>query len=199
MPTYPITLPFAPFHVDWEKLDRVGLAESEFTFAQQVQIHQGDLRTAEFLYRPMVREDAAQLVAALESLRGGGTFYLGPTGQEKTPRGIATGSPQVNGAGQTGYTLLTKGWTPGQTGILKAGDWLAFGGQLARNEADVNSDGGGLATLTLTTRIHVATTDNATITVNSPVGTFRLVEPRVSWSVDEVQHQVTRFKAREAI
>ena len=199
MPTYPVTLPFAPYHVEWEKIDRVGYAESEFTFQQQKQVHQGDLRTAEFLYRPMVRERAAQLEAALESLRGGGTFYLGPTGNEKTPRGIATGTPLVDGAGQTGYTLATKGWTAAQTGILKAGDWLAFGGHLYRIEADANSNGGGLATVTLTTRIRVATTDSAPITVNSPVGTFRLTEPRVQFSINEAQHHVTRFKAREAI
>lgn len=198
MPTYPLTLPFAPRHVDWEQHNSVGATESEFTRQQQVQAHDGDLWIAEFLYPPMIRADAAQLETALLSLRGSyGTFYLGPTGYEKTPQGVATGTPLVDGAGQTGYFLATKGWTAGVTGILKAGDWISFAGYLHKVGADANSNGAGLATLELTTRLRVATTADSAITVSSPMGIFRLIEPSVRFSVNEAQHHETRFRARE--
>jgi len=40
--------------------------------------------------------------------------------------GVATGTPLVNGGGQTGDTLVTKGWTNSTTGILKAGDVITI-------------------------------------------------------------------------
>jgi hypothetical protein len=42
--------------------------------------------------------------------------------------GINTGTPLVDGASQTGATLVTKGWTNSQTGILKAGDIFTVAG-----------------------------------------------------------------------
>lgn len=151
----------------------------------------------------MIRADAAQLEAVLLSLRGSyGTFLLGPTGYEKTPRGVATGTPLVDGASQSGYALATKGWTAGVSGILLAGDWISFGFSieyLHRIAEDANSNGSGLATLQLTTRIRTLTTNNDPITVLSPKGTFRLIEPSVRFSVNEAQHHETRFQAREAI
>ena len=55
--------------------------------------------------------------------------------------GIATGAPLVNGAGQTGGTLVTKGWTNSQTAILKAGDVFTIAGVYSINPQTYQSSG----------------------------------------------------------
>lgn len=42
--------------------------------------------------------------------------------------GVATGTPLVNGATQTGASLVTDGWTSSTTGILKKGDVFTIAG-----------------------------------------------------------------------
>lgn len=201
--SYPLTLPLAPRNVNFKLRTSSGKTQSPFTFQGQVLLHQGDLWLATFDYPPMVRADAEELVGRLLSLRGMyGTFLLGPTGNAKTPRGIATGAPLVNGASQIGYTLLTDGWTPTQTGILKIGDWISFGDSvehLYKLAADANSNGSGEATLELCNRIRVATTNNDPITVHSPKGTFRLAQSEQDFDVNEAQHYGLRLQAEEAL
>ena len=41
-----------------------------------------------------------------------------------TAQGAASGVPLVNGAGQTGHILFTKGWSINTTDIMKAGDYF---------------------------------------------------------------------------
>jgi hypothetical protein len=84
----------------------------------------------------------------------------------------------VNGAGQTGRTLITDGWTASQTGILKRGDYLHFdsgyGRELKIVTADANSNASGQATLSIMPPIRTAPVDNAAITLQSPNCIMRL-------------------------
>lgn len=94
---------------------------------------------------------------------------------------IATGTPLVNTAAQTGATLITDGWTNTVTNILTAGalfvidgvfevnnDTYQSTGQLRTFHVDVaaNSDGAGNATLTISPPI-VVTGSRQNVT-NSP-------------------------------
>lgn len=47
--------------------------------------------------------------------------------------GVLTGTPAVNGASQTGASLITDGWTNSTTGIVKAGDVFTIAGVYAVN------------------------------------------------------------------
>ena len=90
----------------------------------------------------------------------------------QTPRGIATGTPLVNGASQTGNTLVTDGWTTGITNIMRAGDYFHFDTPTSKRElkmitADVNSDGGGNATLTFEPPLRESPANNAALVVSS--------------------------------
>lgn len=98
-----------------------------------------------------------------------GTFTFVLPGNLATPQGVATGTPLVNGASQTGRSVLTKGWTNSITGILKAGDVIKFA---ERNKvymltADANSDGGGLATLAIEPALFVSPLDGEALTVSN--------------------------------
>lgn len=88
-------------------------------------------------------------------------------------RGSLAGTPLVNGANQTGNTLLTKGWTPNAQGVLKAADGVTLAtGQLVRTMTDVNADASGLATITVEPGILKAPADASALTVVQPTAVF---------------------------
>lgn len=149
---------------------------------------------------PMGRDAAEAWVAALVSLNGlEGSFLLGDTANT-IPRGTATGTPLVKGGSQTGYDLVTDGWTAGVTGIMKAGDWLQLGSgsssRLYKVMADANSNGSGEATLTLWPKLRSSPADNAAITISSPKGRFMLAQD-IEWSIDEAKVYGLSFLAVE--
>ncbi len=97
------------------------------------------------------------------------------------PIGVATGSPLVNGAQTASPALITqsfnsKGWTASVTGIVKAGDILSFNNQQQRYmvQADANSDGTGLATITVSPGLQVSLVDNDLIKVQRSPGRMDL-------------------------
>lgn len=55
--------------------------------------------------------------------------------------GVLTGTPAVNGASQTGASLVTDGWTNSQTGIVKAGDIFTIAGVYSVNPVTKLSTG----------------------------------------------------------
>ncbi len=178
--TYPLSLPSVGLFARFSLTGQSANAESRspFTFERQVQTHQGMLWLAGITLAPMKREKAEQWRSFFAKLNGTqGTFLMGDLGA-KLPRGIATGTPQVDGAGQTGQTLITKGWTTGITGILLEGDYIQIGtgltSRLYKVLDDVDSDGGGLATFDIWPRLRESPADSATIVVNNAEGLFRL-------------------------
>lgn len=187
--TYPLSLPgvlrFSRVRLVAQAV--VGYAQSPYTLHGQAYAHQGQRWAGQFLIPPMVRADAEEVIAFMLSLNGmQGTFLAGIEGCE-APRGIATGTPVVNGAGQTGQELVTDGWTTSQTGILKAGDYFQLGSgagaHLHKVLADANSDGSGNATIDIWPRLRVSPDDNDTIVVNNPVGLWRLASNEMPWEI----------------
>lgn len=204
--TYPLVLPsvglFIRFSLNAESI--AGESTSPFTFEQQIQVHQGMRWTSRVSIAPLKRINAVQWITFLRKLNGlQGTFLMGDLGA-KLPQGIATGTPQVNGASQIGQTLLTKGWTTGVTGILLAGDYIQIGtgatSRLYQNLNDVNSDGGGLATLDIWPQIRSPSpADSAVIIVNNPVGLFRLSENITNTEIDSIGFYGLGFNAVEVV
>jgi len=56
-------------------------------------------------------------------------------------KGVATGTPLVNGASQTGASLITNGWTNSTTGILKKGDVFTITGVNSVNKINKQNTG----------------------------------------------------------
>lgn len=158
---------------------------------------------ADYTLPPMRRDKAAAWLAWGASLNGQvGRFYAGDPAA-KVARGIATGTPLVNGADQAGAALITDGWTPSTSGILLAGDYIAYDTASGRSlhilTADVNSDGGGNATLPIAPSIRVAPANNATIIVSAPTCVMMLANDLFDWSVDQALVYGLAFAAVEAI
>lgn len=203
--TYPLALPSAPgFRTSrFEASNVVGMTASPFTYSQQVYVHQGARWAATLTLPPMKRAQAAAWCAFLVSLRGSyGTFLLGDP-DAKTPQGVATGTPLVNGADQTGSQLVTDGWTAGQTGILKAGDYLQLGsGATSRLHMvlqDADSDGSGNATFDIWPPLRESPANNDPIVVSQTQGVFRLSTPDVGWDANEISVFGVSFAAIEAL
>lgn len=155
---------------------------------------------AEVTLPVMERADAEEWISFLLKLNGQqGTFLLGDSAA-KTARGIATGTPLVNGASQTGQSLVTDGWTAGVTGILKAGDYIQLGQRLYKVLNDANSDGSGNATLDIWPRLRESPANNSSIIVSDCLGLFRLSGNSYQiHSADVAKLFSLAFSAEEAI
>lgn len=205
MTTYPISFlsHTGVRSVELRAINAVIYEMSPFTFAGQAQASSGQMWQADVTLPPMKREDAEKWIAWLVSLRGQfGTFNMGDP-SAATPRGVATGTPRVNGASQTGEDLNIDGCTANVTGWLKAGDYIQLGAAgtatLHKVLADVNTNASGQTTLSLWPHIRSAPADNATVVVSDTVGRWRLASNESSWSVNEASIYGITFSAREAI
>ena len=199
--TYPLSLPDATSYQAARMTARsvVGVSKSPFTGVQQVQKHQGQWWEFEGSLAPMSRADAEEWIAFFLKLNGmQGTFLLGdPLGT--TARGIATGTPLIKGASQTGNSLITDGWTTSQTGIMKAGDYFQLGtgtsSRLYKVLADADSDGSGDSTFDIWPSINTALADNTALDVTSPAGLFRLATNEVGFDLQQAQKDGLAFSA----
>jgi hypothetical protein len=135
---------------------------------------------ATLTFNALDADDRATLQAFLVQLRGQenrASLY----DHSHTQRGALGGTPLVNGASQTGTSLITDGW-PNTTTVLKAGDRFTVNGELKMVTSDVTSDGAGNATISFEPALRASPANDAPITTSNPTATFMLSGPRVQWS-----------------
>ncbi|MHA1571605.1 MAG: hypothetical protein ACTSWM_07265 [Alphaproteobacteria bacterium] len=137
---------------------------------------------------PMKRAEAGTWKAFLMQGRGRAGRFFGFDADAKTPLGSALGTPLVDGAGQTGATLNTKGWTASQSGLLLPGDYFEFDGQLKMVAAQVDSDGSGDAAIAFEPPIRNSPADNAPLTTSNAACTMMLIDDnQAAWDITEMQ------------
>ena len=156
---------------------------SPYSQSTQIMRLPGERWMATYNFPPMNQAQFAALKVFLMQLQGGTVLFNGFDPDKKTPSGFATGIPLVDGANQTGKTLLTKGWTHSVTGILKAGDYIQFATQLRLDMADANSDPSGKATLTLDSPLRFSPADNTSIITTQASCPMRITS-NLQWSSD---------------
>lgn len=191
--SYPLSLPssagIAEIKMTAENV--TVMTRSPTSRVQQVLAYPGQQWMATVSMPPMDRDDAEEWVAFLMALKGSaGTFTMGdPTGV--TARGEAGGSPLVNGASQTGGTLMIDGATTSQTNWLKAGDYIQLGDasdpDLHKVLCAADTDVGGATTLDIWPDLRSSPADNAAVTVSNTKGLWRLAGGSQSWSYSASQ------------
>ena len=155
---------------------------------------------------PMRTATARSFVAFLVSLRGQyGSFYLGDFDARTAlgTAGTSAGTPLVNGADQTGNSLVCDGAPNSQTGYLKAGDYIQLGSgstqRLHMVVADSDSDSSGNFTLSTEPALRESPANNLAITVANTKGVFRLSSNVTGWDTNAASTYGISFSAREVI
>ena len=134
---------------------------------------------------PMKRVQAAAWTAFLTELLGSAGRFFGFDPDARSPRGSGLGSPLVNGAGQTGKSLIVDGWSALETGLLLPGDYFEVGGELKMATAQVVSDSSGEATLAFTPPLRTSPADGAALTLVNPKVTMMLADDEQAfWDAD---------------
>lgn len=87
----------------------------------------------------------------------------------------ATETARVNGASQTGRSLITDGWPPSTT-VLSGGQYVTINNQLLQLTSNVTSDASGNATINFAPAIRVSPADNAVIEYKNPYALMFFVD-----------------------
>jgi hypothetical protein len=137
--------------------------ESPLNGAVQTTELPGARWVCEITYDTLSKPDRLLMQAFLSKLRGrAGRVFLWDMSHYK-PQGVASGSPLVNGASQTGASLITD-------------DYVGVNNELKRIVADSNSNGSGQSTLTFEPPLRSSPADNAAITTDKPKFTGMLID-----------------------
>jgi len=131
---------------------------------------------------PMSRADWQDLLGFLVAQDGQAERFSYPAPPPlNTPRGSAPGTPVVDGAGQSGTTLATRGWTASQAGVLLRGDLFTIAGdaKVYMVSADADSDAAGKASLSIRPRLLTSPVDGAALTVSGVSFQVRLAADAV--------------------
>lgn len=204
---YPLSLPQtnAIRSIELRTINAVAYSRSPFTFSGQVHAYAGQMWQADVTLKPMRRSDAEEWISWLVSLKGQfGTFYLGDP-LACTPRGSARDADTitVDGATTSGNTIDIQSAPVSTTNYLKAGDYLQIGTgtsrQLFKVLQNVSTDSSGTATVDVWPNVRTSIADNASVTVQSTQGLFRLASNETSWSVNEASIYGLTFGAMEAL
>ena len=189
-----------PSSIEWNPQEVVATAASPFTGQTQVYDWQTSWWEAQVSFPSMNRYSADALSSFLLECRGqSNVFSLGDP-KAAIPKGVASGSPVVNGAGQSGYFLATRGWTPSITSILLTGDFLQVGYRLYKVLDSVNSDSSGDASIHVWPNLRDLPADGTQIITRNCKGLFRLsANSGNKWSTNPGTYGFTGFSIREAI
>lgn len=178
--TWPVLTRAAPRLVRWGLTSNTMSFSSPLSGAMQTVEMPGARWRCSFVMENLAEADAALLQALLVQLRGQANRLLLHNFARPTPRGTATGTPLVNGASQTGVSLITDGWTAGIT-ALRTGDFFGVNGELKMVTADAVADGSGNATISFEPPLRSSPADNAAITTTKPLAIFMLSSPDSGW------------------
>lgn len=173
-----------PSEQEWGLTSNTQTFASPLTKSVQTLELPGAAWTCQLSFRNLTREQMRIMAAFLVRLRGQAGRFTLHDHAHPAPLGVATGSPVVAGANQTGTTLVTSGWTPSTAGILLAGDYIGVAGKLKMVVADATSDASGNATLAIEPPIYpgMAPPDLSAITVDKPTCTMMLDDATAKWS-----------------
>ena len=203
-PSYPLTFP-TNVGVQTQRFSlvrTVAVSSSPFTGQDQVVQHEGEFWTTQIKFPPMLKVNAAPIIAFLLQLRGRrGTFSLGDQ-DRKTIQGTATGTVRVNGASQTGNQVALDGFANSTSNLFKAGDYIQIGSYLYLVTEDVTSNGSGEADVRIEPALRQGIetiSDDATVLYTNTTTIMRLDSNETGWDTDQVSKYGITLSASESL
>lgn len=179
----------------------VGLSSSPFSASEQSYVWPGAWIEADIELPPMKPAAAEEWVGLLLALNGmeGSVLFGDPV--NTTPRGTwSSGTPLLVGAHAAGARSLSVDGL-GALATFKAGDWFQLGSTSSSRLHKVTQSGtansSGEATLEIFPPARAAYADNATLTIASPKGLFRLASNARKWSIELAQFYGLSISLRE--
>jgi len=134
-----------------------------------------DYWTATVSVPPMLEDDAAELEAWINGMRGmtqvANLHHLA----RPWPRGTLAGSPTAAASAAVGAASISINTTAGAT--LRSGDMLGVGGMLLQVALDCVANGAGLLVVPIVNRLRKAVSSGAAVTWDRPTAAFRLITP----------------------
>ncbi|MFH1806824.1 MAG: hypothetical protein ABID63_18240 [Pseudomonadota bacterium] len=182
--------------IAWKPIGGSTPVISPFTGKAQVQVSPRQQWAASLTLPPIRNRDRQDdFIGFLLALNGAaGSFVL--TDPDYTgPRGAATGSPVVDGAGQAGNSLAIKGFDANVTGILKRGDRIGLGSgsslRMYRIVADADSDGDGKAVVDIWPFLRATPANETPVGVGAVGAVFMIPGGIPTWVVDRIRdHEI---------
>lgn len=183
-----IDLPGSPSSITMKLQDGAGRFPSPLTPSAQI-IDRGTLKwLATYAYSNISHDKRGELLGAMAAFNGT-VNQVRILVQDNPKRGGYGGTPLVNGASQTGYSINIDGVT-NKTNWIRAGDYFSIDvngeHELKMATADANSSGGAV-TISFVPKLRASPLNNAVVyvedgTLPKPRGIFRLQDNIVSWS-----------------
>ena len=172
--------------------------QSPLTNAVQTASRKGSLWKASLQFNNLSGDDRKVMQAFLVKLNGQQhRFTL--QDHSHTPRGAGGGTLRVNGASQSGTTLVCDGATASVTNYLRAGDYISFNNELHMVVADADSDASTNVTLSIAPPIRKTPADDTIVDYTIPVlGVFMLAGP-ASWNTTIDIHSSFNIEAVEDV
>ena len=116
---------------------------------------------------------------------------------------VADYGPFVNGANQTGDSLVIDGVSPNEVGYFLPGDYIQLGtgssATLHKVLTTTDTNSAGEATLDIWPSIRIAPADNSVVVVQNTKGRFRLKENTTQWQINDISSYGITFDCVEAI
>jgi len=195
------TFPFpniTPATNTFELVSNTRTYQSPLTNAVQTASRKGSLWKASMQFNNLSGDDRKVMQAFLVKLNGQQhRFTL--QDHSHTPRGAGGGTLRVNGASQSGTTLVCDGATASVTNYLRAGDYISFNNELHMVVADADSDASTNVTLSIAPPIRKTPADDTIVDYTIPVlGVFMLAGP-ASWNTTIDIHSSFNIEAVEDV
>jgi hypothetical protein len=151
------------------------------TNAVQTASRKGSLWKASLQFNNLSGDDRKVMQAFLVKLNGQQHRFL-LQDHSHALRGAGGGNLVVNGASQSGTTLVCNGATANVNNYLREGDYVSFNAELHMVVADTNSDGQGNVSIAIAPPIRKSPPDDTIVDYSTPVqGVFMLAGP-ASWN-----------------
>jgi hypothetical protein len=190
----------APSSIEWDPQEKVSATEGSFAYLSQVFDWQQSMWSGQVSFPPIHRYSADAWSAFILQCRGQANAFMLGDPKAAIPKGPARGTPVVNGAGQTGYSLVTRGWSPSVISQLLPGDLIQVGNRLYKVLNSVNSDASGSATLAVWPNLRDLPADGVTVQTRNCKGLFRLAKNTGNkFSTNAGNYGVSGFAIREAL